>query len=35
MFPPVSPLELTAVLLAELVFGIAFNALVDFAEGQA
>jgi len=31
MFPPVSPIELTAVLLGELVFGIAFNALVEYA----
>lgn len=31
MFPPISPVELTLVLLAEFLFGIGFNALVEFA----
>ena len=34
MFPPISPVELTLVLLAEFLFGIGFNALDEWTNGK-
>lgn len=34
MIPPVSPVEILAVLLIELLFGLGFNRLVEWAQGN-